>query len=789
LLLSTLIFAATSVSAAEWVFIQYANNWSSFPTYGGAEAADDFTLHATIEKIHVTGYLSGPALTTSFQGVHIVFYNNANGAPGAVAAEYTVSAGDPRIVFYTNGYANFDVTLPTPFAAAGTYFLSVQILGDYWSWGSAPASGYSAYARPAGGAWLANGSGLAFALFGTVSGPGQITGLSTTSAPNSGYFEIYGTNFGSDGRVLVNGISAPVSTWGSTSVVAYVPELVAAGTAQVQVDNGTGLSNSFPITVTTRSSSGRIRWSLRMNAPYAAGDPAVAPDGTIYVLDIFGRLYALGADGGLKWIGRGAGNRGPSLGPDGTIYVADESAVRAYQTNGSLKWAYIQPLHAFFLFDVAVGPDGNIYAVATEGIGTFSLTPAGALRWAVPEPYSRPIIDRGDIVFGPNGSNQQMYFYTNSRSHVFDLAGNLLGMTIPSRQPRVSALDGSVHAGYQAYTPNGTLIWNSPELYLANAWGLGPDGVHYGVDGQMTVLWAISPDGTAAWSLPFTMGEYYGFLGVNQQNSVIVLYGTGPGGTFLNAVGVANRREIWRISVPLDPDTAASQFVMTNPVFSSDGSTSYVTTTVSGIDRAFVYAIDTTDGTVANQPPVARATATPSSGPVPLAVSLSGASSSDPDGTIVSYSWNFGDGSSGSGRSVSHTYTAGSAYDARLTVTDNRGASSSSTVRITATASAILRSTNISLSAKRNGSTVGVTGQVTIRDGSGVAAANATVSASWLKPDGTAVIQTAVTNNQGVVAFSTSGGRGTYTVTVTNISKTGYTFDAASSLLSKSITK
>jgi hypothetical protein len=40
-----------------------------------------------------------------------------------------------------------------------------------------------------------------------------------------------------------------------------------------------------------------------------------------------------------------------------------------------------------------------------------------------------------------------------------------------------------------------------------------------------------------------------------------------------------------------------------------------------------------------------------------------------------------------------------------------------------------------------------------------------------------------------VASFSTSDGNGTYTLTVTNIVKTGYTFDPANSVLSKSITK
>jgi hypothetical protein len=40
-----------------------------------------------------------------------------------------------------------------------------------------------------------------------------------------------------------------------------------------------------------------------------------------------------------------------------------------------------------------------------------------------------------------------------------------------------------------------------------------------------------------------------------------------------------------------------------------------------------------------------------------------------------------------------------------------------------------------------------------------------------------------------VATFTVRSSRGTYTLTVTNVSKSGYTFDAASSVLTKSITR
>ncbi len=61
---------------------------------------------------------------------------------------------------------------------------------------------------------------------------------------------------------------------------------------------------------------------------------------------------------------------------------------------------------------------------------------------------------------------------------------------------------------------------------------------------------------------------------------------------------------------------------------------------------------------------------------------FSAAGSSDPDGVIESYSWDFGDGGSGVGMSTTHTYAAPGQYSATLTVTDDRGATSSGTACI-----------------------------------------------------------------------------------------------------------
>lgn len=90
---------------------------------------------------------------------------------------------------------------------------------------------------------------------------------------------------------------------------------------------------------------------------------------------------------------------------------------------------------------------------------------------------------------------------------------------------------------------------------------------------------------------------------------------------------------------------------------------------LSAQEVANQYALGTT-GTLPNQPPVASFTKNTSQ----LTVNVDGSASTDSDGTIASYAWDFGDGSLATGPTASHTYLQGGSYNVTLTVTDNQGA-------------------------------------------------------------------------------------------------------------------
>ncbi|GGC16506.1 PKD domain-containing protein [Cellulomonas carbonis] len=83
-----------------------------------------------------------------------------------------------------------------------------------------------------------------------------------------------------------------------------------------------------------------------------------------------------------------------------------------------------------------------------------------------------------------------------------------------------------------------------------------------------------------------------------------------------------------------------------------------------------------------NEVPAAAFTATTAD----LTVTVDGSASSDPDGTVVAHAWDFGDGATASGATAEHAYDAAGTYDVTLTVTDDDGATGSTTQQVTVTA-------------------------------------------------------------------------------------------------------
>ena len=163
---------------------------------------------------------------------------------------------------------------------------------------------------------------------------------------------------------------------------------------------------------------------------------------------------------------------------------------------------------------------------------------------------------------------------------------------------------------------------------------------------------------------------------------------------------------------------------------------------------------------LANQAPVAKVTVTPATGTAPVSVTVDASGSYDPDGSVASGTVSFGDGTIVSGLKATHTYSAAGSFLVIVTVTDDRGASSTATSTVTVSGH---------IAPKVN---------LAVTPTSGIAPVTVTAVAQASSPYGTPAV--VINWGDGTTPISASSGThtysqtGSYTVTATATDSFGY---------------
>lgn len=506
--------------------------------------------------------------------------------------------------------------------------------------------------------------------------------------------------------------------------------LFTAGTLAACRDEPT--ATAFPAVETSAAASitpepQRAKWRFKLAGDYSAHSPGIGADGTVYVGLSNGKLYAIAPDGAQRWVvqsGLGGGVYGPvSVGADGTIYVAglaaspsgtgNTGAIFAYTPAGTRKWMF-NATNQIIMAGPNVGPDGNIYAVTRfSGIGLFSLTPAGQLRFSAADGFSQRGPLGEAIAFGANqlyfafdmygtGNPSTLFGYDfngGQRFRAFNTASHAQPAVGPNGNVVVETFPTGVGLSLAAYSPAGAQQWSFYEFpgNTEEHPDVGPDNVAYTVR-NLSYLFALNPNGTETWRFfdPTIMFEPK----VRPQNDLLFMGGRlnyGEPGFFqaVSSTGAA----LWRVDLPTEPGFAPyGQLVpMTRPVFSPDGSTGYGVTDVAGDGASankysFLYAIDlgATPPPPTNAKPVATLVATTAT-TIAVGGSITVRSSfTDPDNGPWSYQFRWGNGRTGGTASAAgsiiatRTYATAGTFGIKFFVTDAKGAAdTSNVVRVT----------------------------------------------------------------------------------------------------------
>ena len=125
------------------------------------------------------------------------------------------------------------------------------------------------------------------------------------------------------------------------------------------------------------------RWMFGLDGAAFAG-PAIGPDSTAYIGTAKGTLYAIDADGALRWKTVLSANKAlraaPSLGANGTVYVSSETGI-LYAVNGStgaVKWEFDPEGSKGILAPALIDGRDNVYVASRDG-KVYVLSPSGAL--------------------------------------------------------------------------------------------------------------------------------------------------------------------------------------------------------------------------------------------------------------------------------------------------------------------------------------------------------------------------------------------------------------------------
>jgi outer membrane protein assembly factor BamB len=163
----------------------------------------------------------------------------------------------------------------------------------------------------------------------------------------------------------------------------------------------------YAVVAPMTGSEAQIGWSVDLGAGRMTSSPTIGPDGTIYAYSGPGKLYAIGADGKVRWTAAAGPSlrSSPALGPDGTVYLPSTDGKLYAITppagggeTGAVAWTFDfgQHLGPTPLLTAAkggggangigsgasptIGPEGTIY-VGANNSNFYAIGPDGSLKW------------------------------------------------------------------------------------------------------------------------------------------------------------------------------------------------------------------------------------------------------------------------------------------------------------------------------------------------------------------------------------------------------------------------
>jgi large repetitive protein len=207
----------------------------------------------------------------------------------------------------------------------------------------------------------------------------------------------------------------------------------------------------YALKAPTSGTDAQVVWTADLGAARVMASPTVGPDGTIYLANSTGQLFAVAANGSIKWTAQTGPTvkSAPALAPDGTVYHAtSDGKMYAVSPQGQMKWS--------FDFGQHLGPTPLMTAEATGpggGGGGASGIGSGASPTVGPD---------GTVYIGANNSNMYAVGPDGSMKWLFEAERELAGIwTTPALSADGSTLYFGANKGgvYALNAANGSRKW------------------------------------------------------------------------------------------------------------------------------------------------------------------------------------------------------------------------------------------------------------------------------------------------------------------------------------------
>jgi PKD repeat protein len=487
-----------------------------------------------------------------------------------------------------------------------------------------------------------------------VADAGDPTPTVTSFTPTTGWFGaevwIYGFDFLGATSVTFDGTPAQFSVESDGFIRAHVPSGAASGPISVTTANGTGWS-STPFTL--------------------------VPPPTI-----------------------------SSFSPTGGVFgtVVD---IHGAHFSGALAVAFTNNRGASFTVD----SDSEIHATVPDGatsgpisVTTLSGTVSSSSSFAVPT----PTLSSFTPTSGPAGTSVDIRGTNFTGAIIVTFSGQQAAFTVDSDSEIHATVPTPGRTGPISVATNAGSVWSS-------SWFAVPGGA----PGITSVTPMSGPVGTSVdirgdnltGATSVTFGDTAATFTVDSDSELHTTVPSGATNSYIRVVtpiGSATLGSLFLVTAPAP--TVSSFSPTTGPAGTSvdiRGSNFTAATAVSfnGTAASFTFESDSelyatvpegaTSGPISVRTPkgtgASSSSFTVNASPTVrftfsctgLTCHLDGSGSADSDGTITGYAWDFGDGTSTSGSQPDHTYAHAAGYPVTLTVTDDAGATGTTTNTVT----------------------------------------------------------------------------------------------------------